>query len=116
MKQFDHSYEHDVDLFTASKLYPPRSNQDLRTLHGRIVSSASPDHHKQSLLYYILKDIPNSSQVAEAFAKDCFLPSKYQTFIDGLWFLDRLRFEVNQSRNHHPSSSSANAWPPNSKL
>ncbi|SLM41187.1 conserved hypothetical protein [Lasallia pustulata] len=77
----------------ASKLYPPRSNQDLRTLHGRIVSSASPDHHKQSLLYYILKDFPHSSQVAEGFAKDCFLPSKYWFFIDGLWFLDRLRFE-----------------------
>ena len=97
------------DHFPASKLYPPRSNQDLRTLHGRIISSASPDHHKQSLLYYILKDIPHSSQVAEGFAKECFLPSKYRIFIDGLWFLDRLRFEVNYGRTH-PSASSTNGW------
>lgn len=47
-----------------------------------------------------MKDFPHSSQVAEGFAKDCFLPSKYWFFIDGLWFLDRLRFEVNFGRTH----------------
>ena len=98
MKNSNHEKEHSTDSYAASKLYPPRSNQDLRTLHERIVSSPSPDHHKQSLLYYILKDIPHSSQLAESFAKDYFLPSKYKIFVDGLWFLDRLRFEVNPVR------------------
>ena len=85
---------HVCSLVLASNLYPPRSNQDLRNLCRLILASASPDHQKQSLIYYILKDIPNSSQSAEVFARSSFMPNKYQIFIDGIWFLDRLMFEV----------------------
>lgn len=82
----------------ASKLYPPRSALDLRNLHGRIVSSESPDHHKQSILYYILKELPHLSRhAAEGFAKASYLPEKYKIFIDGIWCMDRLHFEVGLS-------------------
>ena len=79
----------------ASKLYPPRSTQDLKNLHGLIVSSESPDHHKQSVLYYMLKDGSHSNgQAAQNFAQVSYLPENYKIFIDGIWYLDRLKFEV----------------------
>jgi hypothetical protein len=78
---------------TASKLYPPRSNNDLKTLHNSIVNSSALDHHKQSLVYYILKDLAQPNYRAENFAKSFYLPSRYQIFIDGIWHLDRLKLE-----------------------
>ncbi|MCJ1381909.1 hypothetical protein MMC17_005021 [Xylographa soralifera] len=60
----------------ASKLYPPRSNNDLRILFARITSSTSPDHQKQSLVYYILRDLPQEKTSAEAFAESSYLPEK----------------------------------------
>ena len=83
---------------SASKSYPPRSNQDLRNLHERIVTSSAPDHHQQSLLYYILHDIPSHKQSAESFAKKHFLPTRYRIFVEGIWCLDRLMFEVGTRR------------------
>ena len=83
----------------ASKLYPPRSNNDLRILFDRITRSTSPDHQKQSLVYYILRDLPSDRTSAEAFAESSYLPDKYQTFIDGIWYLDRLKLEVNAPHN-----------------
>ncbi|KAL8658908.1 MAG: hypothetical protein Q9226_000699 [Calogaya cf. arnoldii] len=50
---------------------------------------ASPDHHKQSLLYYILKDTQDHNISSSAFARAVFLPKKYRIFIDGIWLLDR---------------------------
>ncbi|MCJ1404084.1 hypothetical protein MMC11_007309 [Xylographa trunciseda] len=82
-----------VGIDQASKLYPPRSNNDLRILFDQITSSTSPDHQKQSLVYYILRDLPPKKKSAEAFAESSYLPEKYQTFIDGIWFLDRLKLE-----------------------
>ena len=79
----------------VSKLYPPRSNNDLRVLFNRITSSTSPDHQKQSLVYYLLRDLPSEKTTAEAFAESSYLPDKYQTFIDGIWYLDRLKLEAN---------------------
>ncbi|KAL8973738.1 MAG: hypothetical protein Q9197_002025 [Variospora fuerteventurae] len=74
-------------------LYPPRSNQDLRDLHQQIIDSPSPDHHKQSVLYYILKDMPDrDAQPAVDFAKAVFLPERYRIFMDGIWNLDRAKF------------------------
>ncbi|KAL8957853.1 MAG: hypothetical protein Q9193_004978 [Seirophora villosa] len=76
-------------------LYPPRSNQDLRDLHQHIIDSSSPDHHKQSVLYYILKDVPDdrdAQQPAVDFAKAVFLPERYRIFMDGIWNLDRAHF------------------------
>ncbi|MCJ1392404.1 hypothetical protein MMC18_005271 [Xylographa bjoerkii] len=82
-----------VGIDQASKLYPPRSNNDLRILFDRITSSTSPDHQKQSLVYYILRDLPPKKTTAEAFAESSYLPEKYQVFIDGIWYLDRLKLE-----------------------
>ncbi|KAL8713882.1 MAG: hypothetical protein Q9220_002028 [cf. Caloplaca sp. 1 TL-2023] len=83
-----------LGLEKSSKPYPPRSNQDLRALHERIIESSSPDHHKQSVLYYILQDIPDKGfHPAPKFVKSVFLPEKYRIFIDGIWYLDRCKFE-----------------------
>ncbi|KAL9027241.1 MAG: hypothetical protein Q9196_004205, partial [Gyalolechia fulgens] len=77
----------------AAKLYPPRSNQDLRGLHQHIIDSPSPDHHKQSVLYYILKDIPDKdAHPAATFASAVFLSERYRIFMDGIWLLDRAKF------------------------
>lgn len=79
----------------ASKRYPPESNQELQELFQQIASSSSPDHYKHSVLYYFLKDISQSkAHSSEDFAKTSYLPEKYKTFVDGIWYLDRLKFEV----------------------
>ena len=78
----------------GSVVYPPRSNRDLRDLHEQIIDSGSPDHHIYSVLYYILKDVPDrEQQPAVTFAKSVYLPQKYRIFIDGIWLLDRGKFE-----------------------
>ncbi|KAL8854010.1 MAG: hypothetical protein Q9221_001133 [Calogaya cf. arnoldii] len=82
-----------LEVERPQDLYPPRSNQSLRTLHSQIIDSASPDHHKQSLLYYILKDTQDHNISSSAFARAVFLPKKYRIFIDGIWLLDRGDFE-----------------------
>ncbi|KAF4269059.1 hypothetical protein KXV95_006101 [Aspergillus fumigatus] len=74
----------------VKQLYPPRSNADLRALVNHIVSSALDIHHKQALIYYILKDCRAASDAASQFARRCHLPEKYRLFIEGLWNLDRL--------------------------
>ncbi|KAL8718966.1 MAG: hypothetical protein Q9225_003959 [Loekoesia sp. 1 TL-2023] len=82
-----------LGIAQAIRTYPPRSNQDLRDLHDQIIQSPSPDHHKQSVLYYILKDIPDKdAQPSSTFAKAVFLPERYRIFMDGIWFLDRAKF------------------------
>ena len=75
------------------KSYPPRSNQDLRNLHYQIISCSAPDHHKQAVLYYILRDVSPEGE-AKDFVRRTYLPDKYKTFIDGIWHMDRLDFEV----------------------
>ncbi|KAL4926846.1 uncharacterized protein BDV17DRAFT_283056 [Aspergillus undulatus] len=77
----------------VTNLYPPISNSDLRTLIRHIVSSELDIHHKQSLIYYILKDCRAPSDAATQFARKCHLPEKYRLFIEGLWNLDRLEFK-----------------------
>ena len=88
---------HNLTLLLAFKLYPPKSNQDLRGLHKSIVESSGPDHHKISVLYYVLLDfdLPTGRRVySGSFEKSSFLPAKYQIYMKGLWHLDRLDFEV----------------------
>ncbi|KAL8965016.1 MAG: hypothetical protein Q9183_004078 [Haloplaca sp. 2 TL-2023] len=80
----------------GNNIYPPKSNQSLRQLHQQIIDSPSPDHHRQSVLYYVLRDLSRTdkdSHHASNFAKSVFLPEKYRIFIDGVWYLDRARFE-----------------------
>lgn len=84
-------------VFTSSgsKSYPAESHEKLRHLYEQIISSSSPDHHKHSALYYLLKDLQKySRQAPRDFASSSYLPGKYRTFIDGIWHLDRLEFEV----------------------
>ncbi|KAA8647212.1 hypothetical protein EYZ11_006841 [Aspergillus tanneri] len=78
---------------TVTKLYPPRSNSDLRLLVDQIVSSAFDIHHKQALVYYILKDCRAASDAATQFSRRCHLPEKYRLFTEGLWHLDRLELK-----------------------
>ncbi|KAJ5198014.1 uncharacterized protein N7498_007131 [Penicillium cinerascens] len=76
----------------VTKVYPPKTNADLRSLFNHIVSSELDIHHKQALIYYILKDCRSAPDAADQFAQTCHLPQKYQLFIDGLWNMDRLEF------------------------
>ncbi|KAL8797516.1 MAG: hypothetical protein Q9195_000332 [Heterodermia aff. obscurata] len=77
------------------KLFPPRANEDLEKLHENIIASDHPEHQKQSILYYILKGLPpdEDTPTADDFAKQCYLPDKYKTFMDGIWHLDMLQLE-----------------------
>ncbi|PYH97036.1 hypothetical protein BO71DRAFT_347790 [Aspergillus ellipticus CBS 707.79] len=83
-----------IGVKAVTQLYPPRSNSDLRTLVSHIVSSPLDIHHKQALIYYILKDcrVANTDP-ASGFLRRCHLPEKYRLFIEGLWNLDRLEFK-----------------------
>ena len=81
---------------SASHLYPPRTNQDLRELHQRIVAAPIARHHKLSLLFYILKDFDDDDarddQLSMEFSEDFFLPERYRIYVSGLWELDHLNF------------------------
>ena len=80
---------------SVSKSYPAESHEDLRYLHEQIISSSSPEHHKHSALYYLLKDLQKyRHQSPRDFANASYLPGKYRTFIDGIWYLDRLECDV----------------------
>jgi hypothetical protein len=80
----------------ASRAYPPRSNQSLRSLYEQIVASSSPNHHKQSVIYYLLRDCRQSGDGDPSlqFARRCYLSEKYRLLINGLWHMDRLEFKV----------------------
>ncbi|KAI9845415.1 MAG: hypothetical protein M1837_004893 [Sclerophora amabilis] len=78
----------------AAHLYPPKSNHDLRVLHHGIVSSNFAEHHRQSLLYYLLLDCRASRNAAEEYAQRTFLPEKYVTYMRGLWHMDRMQFQT----------------------
>ncbi|KAJ5624086.1 hypothetical protein N7510_000395 [Penicillium lagena] len=76
----------------VTKVYPPKTNADLRSLVKHIVESALDIHHKQALIYYLLKDCRAAPDAAQQFARRFHLPEKYRLFIEGLWNLDRLEF------------------------
>ncbi|KAJ5115829.1 hypothetical protein N7456_000177 [Penicillium angulare] len=76
----------------VTKVYPPKTNADLRSLVDHIVASELDIHHKQALIYYILKDCRSAPEAAASFARSCHLPEKYRLFIEGLWNMDRLEF------------------------
>lgn len=82
-------------ILLVTESYPAESHQKLRLLHLQIISSSSPDHHKHSALYYLLKDLQKySHESPRDFANASYLPGKYRTFVDGIWQLDRFEFEV----------------------
>jgi hypothetical protein len=82
---------------TANKIYPPKSNNELRNLHQAVVSANAAHHTKVSLLYYILLDcdkMARNNAYSNAFEEKSFMPEKYQIFMKGLWHMDRAEFEV----------------------
>ncbi|KAK2794210.1 hypothetical protein FQN51_000911 [Onygenales sp. PD_10] len=83
-----------LGIDAAARVYPPKSNQALRNLFAQIVSSTSPNHHKQALIYYILRDCRSTGDgdASLQFARRCYLPEKYRLIIEGLWYLDSLEF------------------------
>jgi hypothetical protein len=86
-----------TDSVTATKLYPPKTNGDLKILHKAIVESSGADLHKISILYYILLDFDaptGGRNHSLAFEQKAFLPQKYQIYMKGLWYMDQLQFEV----------------------
>lgn len=64
-------------------------------------------HHKQSLLYYVLLDFDaagGQGSPSQAFASESGMPTSYQTFMKGLWLMDRQDYQVSHpSRSKHPS-------------
>ena len=84
-----------LNRLLASNIYPPASHAAMRELHHQISYSSSPSHHKHSVLYYIVKDVPQrKSRLQEKFLDISYLPAKYKIFVDGIWSLDHLELEV----------------------
>ncbi|KAI1905980.1 hypothetical protein LOZ53_006843 [Ophidiomyces ophidiicola] len=83
-----------LGIESASTLYPPKSIETLRKLHRKVISSSSPNHYKQSVIYYLLRDCQDASDTPRSlhFVQQCYLPQHYRLFIDGLWQLDGLEF------------------------
>ena len=87
-------------LAARTYYYPPKSDSSLRTLHQRVCETDISAHHRLSVFYYIMLDYEDREQrdavagVAEIFAHRAGLPSKFQTMMRGLWFLDHEQFEV----------------------
>ena len=96
-----------INLTPAGNLYPPRTINDLRELHKRIVSSPIALVNKHCLLFYLLKDLSPSihseTEIAASFARTVHLPNKFWTFLEGLWALDRLQFQTATEYLTHPS-------------
>ena len=92
-----HVYIFSLTLEPAAKYYPPKSNGDLRNLHKAVVETGGADHHKISVLYYILLEFDFATgrrEYSTTLAENAFLPQKYQVYMKGLWHLDRQEFEV----------------------
>lgn len=81
-----------------AKAYPPRGENGLHSLHQQICAVKMAIHHKLSVLYYLLLDhddgLSPRSQIAENFARQTGVPKKYQIFMKGLWYMDRVQFNV----------------------
>jgi len=95
-----------IGVKRPAKYYPSKSNTELRALHKAVIDTNVADHHKLSVLYYILLDFDAPTRRREystALEKSSFLPQKYQIYIKGLWHLDRLEFEVALQYLTHPS-------------
>jgi hypothetical protein len=86
--------------FLATQVYPPRSSQDLKALFEQIISSNAQDHHKYSLVYYLLKDLKLKERDAITFSKAAYIPERYTILIDGLWLVDRLLLKVRLTVAH----------------
>jgi len=83
-------------ILKAVKFYPPKTNAVLRDFHNAICASSAPDHHKLSILFYILIDIDSTTgrrEFSNSFEEMSFLPKKYSIYMKGLWHLDHQDYE-----------------------
>jgi hypothetical protein len=96
-----------ADSLSGRRIYPPHSIDQLHDLHGRILAAPIAQHYKQSLLFYLLKDLAfprhEVPDIADSFARNVHLPRRFWTFIEGLWALDHLQFETAVGNLTHPS-------------
>ncbi|KAH0566394.1 hypothetical protein GP486_000216 [Trichoglossum hirsutum] len=90
-------------LNIARDLYPPTSIEGLRNLHGKIVASNAAEHHKQSLIFYLLQDCLEYPQVAAEFADNCLMPANFVIYMKGLWLMDQIQFGRALEYLSHPS-------------
>ncbi|TVY93525.1 Protein ELYS [Lachnellula willkommii] len=93
--QFIESVMKLLGIKRPSKYYPPKSNSDLRNLHKAVVESSGLEHHKISVLYYVILniDLPTRRRLhSSEFERNSFLPPKYSIYMKGLWHLDRQDF------------------------
>lgn len=79
-------------MIAARNNYPPRSNQDLRSLWAKISESKAPDEQKIALLYYLLRDCRALNNVDTNFIRRTHLPRRWQVLVAGLWELDHAQF------------------------
>ncbi|PVH87996.1 hypothetical protein DL98DRAFT_648887 [Cadophora sp. DSE1049] len=95
-----------MNITRPPKYYPPKSNNALRTLYKTIIDTTSSDHHKISVLYYLLLtfDFPTGKrEYSTALEQSTFLPQKYQIYMKGLWHMDRKEFDLAIQYLTHPS-------------
>ncbi|KAK0713055.1 nuclear pore complex assembly-domain-containing protein [Lasiosphaeria miniovina] len=89
------------------KVYPPKGENALRTLHRQICESKVSSHHKLSVLFYLLLDFDDvrggRSLLAGALAEESGLPQTYQVLMRGLWHMDRKEFKFALEHLAHPS-------------
>jgi hypothetical protein len=81
----------------AAKLYPPKTNSDLRALHQAITAGNGVDYIKLGALYYLLLDCDahtRGRKHSDTFEEISLLSKGHQICMKGLWHMDRLEFEV----------------------
>ncbi|KAM3444291.1 hypothetical protein MY4824_000180 [Beauveria thailandica] len=89
-----------------AKVYPPKTDNALKQLHQSVCDAAMSTNHKLSLFYYILLDCDganNSCYSSQDFVAACGLPTNYQLFMQGLWYMDHLEFGTALEYVSHPS-------------
>ncbi|KAK2628969.1 hypothetical protein QTJ16_002072 [Diplocarpon rosae] len=95
-----------LGIVRPPKYFPPKDNKALRTLHKNIVESSGADHHKLSVLYYLLlifDSLTSQRAYSTALEQKSFLPPSYVLYMKGLWHLDRQEFELALQYLTHPS-------------
>ncbi|KAL5601427.1 hypothetical protein BROUX41_002586 [Berkeleyomyces rouxiae] len=92
---------------TKSKIYPPKTDTALRNLHKDVCETNMSVHHRLSILFYALLDLTpqkhQSDDLAVVFATKSGLPQRYQTFMRGLYYLDKHQFNRALEFISHPS-------------
>ncbi|KAG6038560.1 hypothetical protein E4U41_004071 [Claviceps citrina] len=96
-----------------AKLYPPKTETTLRQLHQQVCEASMSTHHKLSLFYYLLLDFDDSGSEDDNnnhehassanFASLSGMPTNYQLFMKGLWYMDRREYSRALEYVAHPS-------------